>query len=36
VATTPGTPSEVSSEERRPRPSIVPPMPIPNKPLAQE
>jgi cell division protease FtsH len=33
---TPGAPPEVTSEERRPRPSIVPAMPIANKPLAQE
>ncbi|MCC6163889.1 MAG: ATP-dependent zinc metalloprotease FtsH [Acidobacteria bacterium] len=32
----PGTPSEAAPEERRPRPSIVPAMPLPNKPLAQE
>jgi cell division protease FtsH len=37
VIQAPGTPAtEVTAEERRPRPSIVPAMPMPNKPLAQE
>ena len=29
-------PPEVVAEERRPRPSNVPAMPVPHKPLAQE
>ena len=36
AVSTPGATPEVTAEERRPRPSIVPAMPIPNKPLAQE
>jgi cell division protease FtsH len=37
AVSTPGAPTpEVTAEERRPRPSIVPALPMPNKPLAQE